>query len=217
MGACSEMNHIRVLSILFVALAVPSYAASNLGTIGPTYPIGEENALTTIMKRLKEKERSGDLKRIQQEAVRRSIHSAKNPRQVEGIATVRERSQRLIDPTVTYTHAIKTDDGQIVVPAGAKINPLLITKLSKRLVFFDGRDQAQVEAVHKLVIKYATKVKPILVAGSWYDTSKAWKTQVYYDQHGKLSQRFGVHAVPTVISQQGAMLLLEEVPAGSLQ
>ena len=200
-----------------VSMACMPGHAEELGQIGPVYPIGEESALDTILNRLKEKERTGELKRIQQEAIQRSVASAKNPKPVEGLTTVHARSQRLIDPTVTYNRAVTTDDGQIVVPAGSKINPLLVTSLSKRLVFFDGRDRAQAEAVRKMVAKAGPKVKPILVAGSWFDTSKAWKTQVYYDQHGKLSQRFGIKAVPSVISQQGAMLLVEEVPAKELR
>jgi len=207
---------VAFITASIVINTVPIFA-DELGAIGPTYPIGEESALDTILKRLKEKERTGELKRIQQQAIKRSINSAKNPKPVDGIVIVQERSQHLIDPTVTYTQAIKTDDGQIVVPAGAKINPLIITNLSKKLVFFDGRDKMQSEAVRKMVAKYSNKVKPILVAGSWYDTSKAWKTQVYYDQQGKLCQRFGIRAVPTVISQQGSMLLLEEIPAKELQ
>jgi len=208
-----------ILAVATAALVAASIGsqAEELGQIGPVYPIGEESALDTILARLKEKERSGELKRIQQEAIKRSVASAKNQKPVEGLTAVRERSQRLIDPTVAYSRAITTDDGQIVVPAGAKINPLLVTSLSKRLVFFDGRDKAQAEAVRKMVAKGGPKVKPILVAGSWFDTSKAWKTQVYYDQQGKLSQRFGIRAVPSVISQQGAMLLVEEVPAKDLQ
>ena len=192
-------------------------AADELGVIGPVYPIAEENAVDTILKRLKDKERTGELKRIQQQAVKRSVQSAKNPRPVEGLATVRERSERLIDPSVRYSQAVTTDDGQIVVPAGATINPLLVTALSKRLVFFDGRDKAQAEAVRKMVAKEGAKVKPILVAGSWFDMSKAWKTQVFYDQAGKLTQRFGIRAVPSVISQSGGHLLVQEVPAGELR
>lgn len=206
-----------ILGAAAIAVGCSVAQAEELGQIGPVYPIGEESALDTIMARLKEKERTGELKRIQQEAIRRSVADAKNPKPVEGLTTVQERSQRVIDPSVTYNRAITTDEGQIVVPAGAKINPLLITSLSKRLVFFDGRDKAQAEAVRKMVAKDGTKVKPILVAGSWFDTSKAWKTQVYYDQQGKLSRRFGIRAVPSVISQQGAMLLVEEVPAKELQ
>lgn len=212
---CSDFA--RRLAAAVLACASFAAAAEELGVIGPVYPIGEESAIDTIMRRLKDKERTGELKRIQQEAVRRSVNSAKNPRPVDGLTTVQTRAQRLIDPTVTYDKAITTDEGQIVVPAGAKINPLLVTTLSKRLVFFDGRDKAQAEAVRKMVAREGVKVKPILVAGSWFDTTKAWKTQVYFDQHGKLSQRFGVRAVPTVIRQQGSMLVVDEIPAKELQ
>jgi conjugal transfer pilus assembly protein TraW len=56
-----------------------------------------------IMKKLREKERSGELKRLQEEAIRRSMGSIKNMKPVDGITTVRARAQRFIDPTVTYT------------------------------------------------------------------------------------------------------------------
>lgn len=205
--------------LLAVACAIwmPLAHAGHVGTIGPTYPIGEEDALKMIMKRLKEKERTGELKKLQEEAVRRSINSMKNMPPVAGIQIVQNRAQRLIDPTVTYQKPVTTDDGRIVVPAGSKINPLEIMSLSKRLVFFDGRDADQVEAVRLMVQKHQARVKPILVAGSWFDTSKAWKSQVYYDQAGALSKRFGVRAVPTVIRQEGKMLMLEEIPAKELQ
>jgi len=214
------MNFFRqacVAAMMLAGAATTSARGEDLGTLGPIYPVREESALDTILRRLKALEASGELKRIERAAIARSIDGIKNPAPVEGIAAVTERAQRLIDPTVTYPAAIKDTDGRIVVPAGAKVNPLLVTRLTKRLVFFDGRDAAQAEAVRQLVAKNGAKVKPILVAGSWYDTSKAWRTQVFYDQHGRLTERFGIRGVPTVIRQQGAMLLLEEVPAGELK
>lgn len=211
--SCSK----SLIAAVVVALTCSSLWAEELGQIGPVYAIGEESALDTIMARLKEKERTGELKRIQQAAIKRSVASVKNPKPVSGLASVRERTQRLLDPTVTYDRAVTADDGRIVVPAGARVNPLLITGLTKRLVFFDGRDRSQAEAVRLMVAQGGNKVKPILVAGSWFDMSKAWKTQVYFDQQGKLSERFGVKAVPTVISQQGQMLLVQEIPAKELK
>lgn len=212
------MKSSRLLAVLLAAaIFAPAAHTASLGTIGPTYPIGEESALELILKRLREKERSGELKRLQDEAIRRSMSSIKNMKPVEGLAAVTERSQRLIDPTVTYTKPVTTDEGRIVIPAGTKINPLEITGLSKTLVFFDGRDPAQREAVRKLVAKGQSRVKPILVAGSWLDMTRAWKTQVYYDQHGTLTKRFGIRAVPSVIRQQGKVLVLDEIPAKELQ
>jgi conjugal transfer pilus assembly protein TraW len=69
---------------------------------------------------------------------------------------------------------VTTDDGRIVVPAGTKINPLDNDQPDEDAGFLDGRDPEQREAVGRLVAKGGQlKVKPILVAGSWLDLTKA--------------------------------------------
>lgn len=204
-----------VVAALLAATVVTR--AEDLGTVGTTYPIVEESAVTMIKNRLLEKQRTGEMQKLQDEAIKRSIHSALNRPPLVGIDTVTARTERLIDPTVYYPRAITDEEGRIIVPAGARINPLVYTGLHKRLVFFDGRDHDQVEAVHAMVKREHAKVKPILIAGPWFDLSKTWKTQVYYDQDGTLTQRFGIHAVPAVISQKGDKLLLQELPAEELR
>jgi conjugal transfer pilus assembly protein TraW len=205
------------VALLLAALAVSSQAIE-LGRIGPTYPIGEESALDMVMKKLRQKERSGELRRLQEEGIRRSMASIRNMPPVAGIATVRARAQRLIDPTVSYARPVTTDDGRVVIPAGTRVNPLDTISLSQTLVFFDGRDPEQREAVARLVARQGQlRLKPILVAGSWLDLTKTWKTQVFYDQRGVLSRRFGITAVPAVIRQQGRMLVLDEIPAKELR
>ncbi len=200
-----------------MAMLTAAARAETLGAVGPVYPIAEQSALDTITNMLKQKQKSGELKRLEREAVERSMNSVKNMAPVEGLLRVGKATQRLIDPTVSYAKAVTTDEGQIVVPAGAKINPLTVVQLTKRLVFFDGTDKTQVNAVLAMMRKDPARVKPILVAGSWFDLTKAWKTQVYFDQRGTLSKRFGITAVPTVISQQGAYLQVDEVPAKDLK
>lgn len=212
------MRFSKLIAVLMAGATLTAAHAKSIGTIGQTYPIGEESALTMMMKKLHEKERSGELKRLQEKAIRRSMASIKDMKPVAGITTVHARSQRFIDPAVTYTKPVTTDDGRIVVPAGTKINPLDMISLTKTLVFFDGRDPEQREAVGRLVAKRGQlKVKPILVAGSWLDLTKAWKTQVFFDQKGTLSKRFGIKAVPCVIRQHAKMLVLDEIPAKELQ
>lgn len=206
---------IAIVGAIGVSIA-PIAQAAHLGSIGQTYPIAEENALTMIMKKLREKERTGELKKLEAEAIRRSMHSIEHMPPVEGIVTATERDQRLIDPTIQYTQAVTTDEKRIVIPAGTRINPLDIVSLSKTLVFFDGRDPDQRDAVHLLIQRNPKTIKPILIAGSWLEMTRAWKTQVYYDQYGTLTKRFGVRAVPAVIRQHGKSLLLEEIPAKEL-
>jgi len=207
------MRFFKLIPLMLIGFAAQ---AGNLGQVGPTYPVGEESALTMIMNKLQQKEQSGELQALEKIAVQRAINSATHREPVAGVGTVVMRRQHLVDPTVTYEQALTTDMGEIVIPAGTTINPLRIMNLSKRLVFFDGRDTEQVAAVQRMVSSGST-IKPILIAGSWLELTRSWKQQVYFDQKGVLSKRFGIRAVPTVISQQGDMLLSQEVPAKELQ
>jgi len=204
------------LSMLLLAVHSGAAKAETLGSIGPLYPVAEQSALEMITQTLAAKQKTGELAQLQKDAIKRSMNSVRHPAPVQGLGVVTQRSRRLLDLTVTYTQAVTTDEGRIVVPAGARINPLDILTFTKTLVFFDGRDKTQVTAVHAMVQRDA-RVKPILVAGSWLDIGKAWKRQVFFDQKGTLSQRFGIEAVPSVIRQQGRSLLLEEIPARDLR
>lgn len=202
---------------MLVASVISDVNAGMLGAIGPTYPIAEPDAVAQIMAKLRAKERSGELKRLQEAATQRSLNSAKNPAPVDGIRTATERSLRLIDPTVTYSKPVTTDDGRVVIPAGAKLNPLDLMPFTETLVFFDGRDPEQAAGVERMMAHAGARVKPVLVAGSWLDLTKQFKRQVYFDQHGVLTARFGISVVPAVIQQRGKQLELSVIPAKELQ
>ena len=60
-------------SLLACGVAAAGLAqAATLGTIGPIYPIAEKNLLDLIAERLRAKERSGELARLQQDSVARA-------------------------------------------------------------------------------------------------------------------------------------------------
>ncbi|RQQ48679.1 type-F conjugative transfer system protein TraW [Burkholderia stagnalis] len=203
-------------ALVLAAASVNTACAGMLGTVGPTYPIAEQSAVDQILAQLRKKAQTGELARLKQEAVQRSLNSARNPAPVDGIRAATARSEQLIDPAVTYAEPVRTDDGRIVIPAGTKVNPLDIMPFTETLVFFDGRDPEQAAAVARLLARPNARVKPVLIAGSWLDLTKQFKTQVYFDQNGTLSQRFGISEVPALIRQQGKALLLSVVPAREL-
>ncbi len=60
---------VRTVAIGWALVACSLCQAENLGRIGPTYPIAEQNLLDHIMARLREKERSGELAKFEQLAV----------------------------------------------------------------------------------------------------------------------------------------------------
>jgi len=186
--------------------------ATNLGTIGPTYPVAEKNLLDVIMARLRAKEASGELKRHEQEARDRAAYAVNNPRPVDGLRRARAARTFYFDPSFTLQSNVVDSTGAVLFPAGTRKNPLEVISLSKHLLFFDARDPGQVARARELIEHYEGKVKPILVGGSYLDLMKRWNKPVFYDQDGTLVRKFGIAAVPAIVSQEGQRLRIDEVP-----
>ncbi len=186
--------------------------ATNLGTIGPTYPVAEKNLLEVIMARLRAKEASGELKRHEQEARDRAAYAVNNPRPVDGLRRAQAARTFYFDPTFKLQSNVVDGTGAILFPAGTRKNPLEVVSLSKHLLFFDARDPGQVARARELIEHYQGKVKPILVGGSYLDLMKRWNKPVFYDQEGALVRKFGIAAVPAIVSQEGQRLRIDEVP-----
>jgi conjugal transfer pilus assembly protein TraW len=186
--------------------------AANLGTIGPTYPVAEKNLLDVIMARLHAKEASGELKRHEQEARDRASYAVNNPRPVDGLRRARAARTFYFDPSFTLQSNVVDSTGAVLFPAGTRKNPLEVVSLSKHLLFFDARDPGQVARARELIEHYQGKVKPILVGGSYLDLMKRWNKPVFYDQDGTLVRKFGIAAVPAIVSQEGQRLRIDEVP-----
>ena len=186
--------------------------AANLGTIGPTYPVAEKNLLDVIMARLRAKEASGELKRHEQEARDRAAYAVNNPRPVDGLRRTQAARTFYFDPTFTLQSNVVDGTGAVLFPAGTRKNPLEVVSLSKHLLFFDARDPGQVARARELIEHYQGKVKPILVGGSYLDLMKRWNKPVFYDQDGTLVRKFGIAAVPAIVSQEGQRLRIDEVP-----
>ncbi|MCL4736585.1 MAG: type-F conjugative transfer system protein TraW [Burkholderiaceae bacterium] len=189
-----------------------SAQAANLGTIGPTYPVAEKNLLDVIMARLRAKEASGELKRHEQEARDRAVYAVNNPRPVDGLRRAQAARTFYFDPSFTLQSNVIDGTGAVLFPAGTRKNPLEVVSLSKHLLFFDARDPGQVARARELIEHYQGKVKPILVGGSYLDLMKRWNKPVFYDQEGTLVRKFGIAAVPAIVSQEGQRLRIDEVP-----
>jgi conjugal transfer pilus assembly protein TraW len=185
--------------------------AESLGTIGPTYPIAEQNLLDFIMARLREKERSGELQRMEDLAKARATQSIRSPKPVPGLHRAQTARTFYFDPTFTVDRNITDESGRLLFPAGMKVNPLDVVSLSKHLLFFDARDPRQVAQAKELIDVYQGRVKPILVGGSYLDLMKSWSRQVFYDQEGTLVRKLGITAVPAIVSQEGSRLRIDEV------
>lgn len=202
------------LRLLVVAAALVASAhgrAVDLGTIGPLYPIAEPHLLDDIRQRLQEKERSGELKRLEQQARARGVNAVSHPKPVAGVRPAETARTFYFDPSFTLDRNVFDNKGQLLFAAGTRKNPLEVVALSKHLLFFDARDQRQVARARELIAFYQGRAKPILVGGSYLDLMKAWRLRVYYDQQGLLTRRLGITQVPAIVSQEGLRLRIDEL------
>ncbi len=198
-------------SALVLALLSGSVHAADLGTLGPTYGIAEPHLLDFIEQRLRDKERSGELQRLVQEAQTRGIESVKHPASVPGLSATQTARTFYVDPSFTLERNVVDAEGRLLFAAGTRKNPLEVVSLSKHLLFFDARDPRQVARARDLLTRYEGKLKPILTGGSYLDLMKAWRVAVYFDQQGTLTRRFGIRQVPALVSQEGLRLRIDEV------
>ena len=202
---------------LLACLVVVSAAASSgtfarqLGKVGPTYPIAEPHLLDQITAKLREAEKRGDFERHEKEARDRAENSVRNPEPIAGIQRAQRPRTHYFDPTFTLEENVTDATGNVLFPAGFQKNPLEVVSLSSRLVFFDARDPSQVRTADALIARFDGHVKPILVGGSYIDLMQKWNRRVYYDQTGYLVRRLGIQFVPSVVSQEGMRLRIDEV------
>ena len=185
--------------------------AMDLGVIGPTYEISEPHLLQMIEQRLRDKERSGELGRLETEARKRGVATVKNPPPVTGLRPTDTVRTFYFDPSFTLDRNLLGPQGELLFAAGTRKNPLEVVSLSRHLLFFDARDPRQVGRARQLIALYQGRVKPILVGGSYLDLMQSWHVPVYYDQQGLLTRRLGITQVPALVSQDGLRLRIDEL------
>lgn len=203
------------VSILLLCL-IASISAEDLGVIGKTYPIGEQNLLDYIKTRAAKMVNDGTWQKYQQELIAKTERQIDYPPAIAGITKTTESSVRYFDPSVRinsdvvdpYTKTVLAKKGQI-------INPTTYVPFNNELIFIDGRDPEQVayalaESKHS---KFRTSI--VLIAAVKLRELMAQEQQVlFYDQGAVLVKKFGVQHVPTIIYQdqlQPSLLRVEEV------
>ncbi len=206
------MKHLIATPLLLCGLlGAPGVRAVDLGVIGPTYEISEPHLLKMIEQRLRDKERSGELKRLEDQARERGIATVRTPPPVAGLHSTKTARSFYFDPSFTLDRNILGPRGELLFAAGTRKNPLEVVSLSRHLLFFDGRDPRQVGRARQLIAFYQGRVKPILVGGSYLDLMKSWRVPIYFDQHGLLTRRLGITQVPALVSQEGLRLRIDEL------
>lgn len=198
-----------LLSISFSAHA----AVYDLGVVGQIYEISEPDMLEGFYSKLREAEADGKMAEVEEQMKERFIAHANRPK---GITLPRTQKHRIhyFDPTIVLSQDIVDHEGNVLWPVGTTVNPLEYVPMTQQWLFFDGDDPVQAAWAHDYLKRYPNQVRPILIQGAVLKLTEAWEVRLYFDQHGKYVEKFGIRTVPSLISQEGKKLRIDEIVPG---
>lgn len=192
-----------------VHLILDTAHARELGVHGIIASIEEVDPLQIIHQKLKIMKERGELERHNLQLQKKTKAAIERPRPVEGIIKATKARVFYYDPIYVVKEELKDHQGKIIHSKGTRINPLETVSLSQGLLFFDGDDEDQV-AFAKEKLK-ELQVKLILVKGAPLALSEEFKTPVYFDQAGLLTQKLRIKHIPALVTQEGMRLRIEEI------
>ena len=188
-------------------LGVHGVSAETLGTYGRTYPIKERDAIAVMKDAVRDKLANGGQEAMLKGAQDRYLASLENVVTPAGIKRAASNAIRFVDLTETIDQDIPDGRGGIIARAGTRINPLVVMPLTKKLFFIDARDSRQLQLV-KAQAEPADKI--ILLGGSVFKAGDFLKRRVYLDVPG-LHTRMQIKHLPSIVSQEGSRLKVQEV------
>ena len=194
-------------ALLAVLLCPAPVLARDYGQRGTVFPVIERDLLEQIHSRLTQMERSGETARLNEDLKRRTIARVNRPDPLAGIVRASEARRWQFDPTITLAADIRGAKGELIHAAGTRVNPLDSVGLRADLLFLDGDDPVQLA----WALKQDADAKLILVKGAPLELMKARQRRFYFDQGGKLTERFGIRSVPARVRQQGRLLEISEI------
>ena len=192
-------------------------SAKDLGVRGATWPVAEPDLLGQIEARLLEMQNSGELARLEADAMERARQRLEEPDPVPGIAPARQRLSRLRDVSVTVARDIRGADGTLIAAAGTRVNPLERVTLGRDLLFIDGRREAEIDwalarGAFARDVENGRPATIVLLAGRPLELMRRHRRPVFFDQGGRLAERFGLRFTPSLVQQAGARLRIVEIP-----
>jgi conjugal transfer pilus assembly protein TraW len=136
---------ICLVVVLMLAGAVPGWS-KDFGQQGAVFPVIEADLLAVIEARLRNAEAGGKIAAMNRQLATRTTAAVKRPPPVLGISAATETRSWTYDPTITVEQDIRDHQGNLIIAAGRRINPLASVGLRQSLVFLDGDNPAQLAA-----------------------------------------------------------------------
>ena len=201
----------RLVAALWLAgvldAAMP-VSAKDLGVWGEVWPIEEPDLLVQVESALTRLEASGELADMNEAARARARERLESPPPVPGIVPATEPRSWLHDPAIVVAEDVVGPGGGLVARAGTRIEPLAHRPMTQTLLFIDGTRPVEVE----WALAQVAPTRIVLLAGRPLDLARQHGRAFYFDQGGRLTEKFGLEATPVRMRQEGLKLRIAEIP-----
>lgn len=194
------MRNILTIAVLLAALGPAQ--ATDLGVQGKTWPIIEIDFRQLLL----ESAARADLDAAQKE-VTESTEKYFDQFPQRNLPSVEVTATRYIDPSITLASDIAAPipnaagDYQwaTLYPKGTRVNPLEKFRPLTAMLFFDGRDEAQLKFVREALAANPMRIVPVETAGANVkDLSKAFARPIFYANEAMMA-RFKVENLPSLL------------------
>jgi conjugal transfer pilus assembly protein TraW len=136
----------------------------------------------------------------------------------------RVRREFLVDPSVEVTQDMTDAEGNTLVRAGDRWNPLNWTVLSKTIIVFRGTDPRQVATAEEEAHRAQSNGHGVILLTTAVDTAHGWEhlneletklSGTVYLLPDSLVERFHLQSLPATVVSHGKQLLVTELPVGA--
>lgn len=201
------MSKLQNIIMTVIILYSANSMAVDFGKVGQSFPVIEEGFVTMIKRKLADV----DLDYHNKKMTRIAKERVNNPQALQGITNTSKNHVFYYDPTYVLSEDIKLPDGKILHKAGTKVNPLENMEFDRRLVFINGSDEKQIKWLKNLASNDNLQDRIILVAGRILELQEQLGKQLYFDQAGEITTRFGIKHVPAIAVAENNMIRIEEI------
>lgn len=201
----------QILMAALISIFINAAFAKDLGVHGAVYAIKEKNLLQVIQQKVAALQQSGEVEKLAKQFNQSMQQQMDRPKPASGLKRALRSHTWLFDPSTIIPYDLKDAEGHVVIPAGSRINPLDTIALTETLLFYNADDLVQVKWAQQIDKQLKGNDKLILVSGSVFDQAKIFNKPVFFDQEGRLVNRFHISQVPALITQQAKHLKIQEV------
>ena len=202
---------ISIMQILIVAtllntLLTKSADAYETITLGRVYPVIEENILT----RIKNRAASIDWDKVyNRKNIKKKLNDIKPG---DAVTLPKAFVDRVSYPDMSYKldHDIINHDGTMIYPKGYTFNPMDFIRLFNTYVVISGNDKHQIKWWNHSKYISDKKVMLIVTEGPRIDMINQYQRPVYYLKK-VMANRFKLKAAPSIITQVGRLIKVQEI------